>query len=83
VTVTVGDGNTIYAWQVQEPDGRWSMVGALIPELGTHSPLVHRDLLLMRRLEGTARGHAEATGQPLRLARFDLAELLELKPPLP
>jgi hypothetical protein len=71
------DGDTLYAWQVQEPDGQWSMVGALIPGVGEHAPLIHRDLLLIRRLEGLARMHADATGQPLRLARFTLAEVLE------
>ena len=72
-----GDGNTIYAWQVQEPDGRWSMVGALILETMTHTPLVHRDLLLIRRMEVHARAHAKTTSQPLRLAKFTLAEVLE------
>lgn len=70
-------GDALYAWQVQEPDGQWSMVGALIPGIGEHTPLIHRDLLLIRRLEGLARKHAEQTGQPLRLARFALTEVLE------
>lgn len=71
------DGSDLYAWQVQEPDGRWSMVGAFIPGVGDHAPLIHRDLLIVRRLEGYARAHSTATGQTLRLAKFTLAEVLD------
>ena len=68
------DGDTLYAWQVQEPDGKWSLVGALIPSLGTHSPLIHRSLDIVRDNFGPlAREHADRTGQRLRLARFDRA----------
>jgi hypothetical protein len=70
-------GDTLYGWQVQEPDGRWSLVGALITETMTHAPLIHRDLGIARRLGGHARAHAEATGQKLRLGKFVLAEVLE------
>ena len=75
--MTDGDGDTLYAWQVREPDGRWSMVGALLPGVGEHVPLIHRDLLMIRRMEGLARNHAEQTGQPLRLVKFGITEVLE------
>jgi hypothetical protein len=74
---SVSDGCTLYAWQVQEASGAWSMVGALIPETFEHSPLIHRNLIIVRRWEGLAHKHAEATNQPLRLARFTLAEVIE------
>jgi hypothetical protein len=75
--MTLNNGDALYAWQVQEYDGRWSMVGALIPETGTHSPLIHRELMIVRRMEGLARAHAEGTGQPLRLVKFTVTEVLE------
>jgi hypothetical protein len=70
-------GDSLYAWQVQESDGRWSMVGALVPQTGTHQPLIHRRLDIVERFGPLARAHAEGTGQPLRLARFDLTEVLQ------
>jgi hypothetical protein len=79
-----GDGNELYAWQVQEPDGRWSMVGAMIPPTndlglpsGAHLPLIHRSLKVVDLMRPFAEAHAAQTGQPLRLARFSLAEVLE------
>jgi hypothetical protein len=70
------DGDTLYAWQVEEPDGRWSMVGALIPETGINTPLIHRSYQIIKSFEQLARNHAERTSQPLRLARFVLEEVL-------
>jgi hypothetical protein len=75
--VTEADGSTLYAWQVQEPDGRWSMVGALVPELGTHTPLVHRKMAVVRRFEQLAREHAVRTNQKLRLAKFVLDSVVD------
>jgi hypothetical protein len=72
-----GDGDALYAWQVQEPDGRWSMVGALVAEFGSHTPLVHRSLDIILQLANYAKSHAATTGQPLRLARFTLDKTLE------
>ena len=68
-----GDGDMLYAWQCQEEDGRWSMVGAIVMEMGgVHMPLVHRSLDIILQLVGYAQSHAEATNQPLRLAHFKL-----------
>jgi hypothetical protein len=76
----MSEGNTLWAWQVQEPDGQWSMVGALmiaplIEDTGTstHMPLIHRKREVVMMMEEMAKGHARATGQPLRLAQFTLA----------
>lgn len=75
------DGDELWAWQVQEPDGKWSMVGALLPDgLGgarnTHAPLIHRRLDVVQMMRDMAEGHARATGQPLRLAHFKLTEVV-------
>jgi hypothetical protein len=70
------DGSRLYAWQVQEPDGRWSLVGAIVPGLG-HMPLISRSSDIARKTAGIARDHARQTNQELRLARFDLAEVME------
>jgi hypothetical protein len=70
-------GDELYAWQVQERDGRWSMVGALIPATGTHSPLVARSFRIAQHFEPLAREHAVKTGQKLRLAKFILMEVVK------
>ena len=63
-------GDTLWAWQVQEPDGKWSMVGALVGD--THMPLIHRNRDVMDQTALLAKNHAEQTGQKLRLAEFHL-----------
>lgn len=75
------EGNTVWAWQAQEFDGRWSMVGALV-EYGdgtaVHQPLIHRSREVVQdRLRPVAMEHAVRTHQPLRLARFDISETIE------
>lgn len=69
-------GDELFAWQVQEPDGRWSMVAAGI-DSDAQMPLIHRSLEIMERLRPFAELHAKMTDQPLRLAKFELATVLE------
>lgn len=69
-------GDNLYAWQVQEPDGQWSMVMSMVPGVG-QAVLIHRRLDIMGQMRPLAEGHSQATGQPLRLVRFTLAEVLE------
>ena len=69
-------GDELFAWQVQEPDGRWSMVAAGI-DSDTQMPLIHRSLDIMERFRPIAELHARTTNQPLRLAKFSLATVLE------
>ena len=64
------DGSTLWAWQVQEPEGNWSMVGTMIGNM--HSPLIHRKRDVAMLMAGLAKSHAKTTGQPLRLAEFEL-----------
>lgn len=69
-------GDILYAWQVQEPTGDWSTVA--VGMSGLMMPLIHRDLdFAMRKLKSLAQAHAKATGQPLRLAQFNLAAVME------
>jgi hypothetical protein len=71
------DGEVIYAWQVFE-DGEWGTIAAAIGDIVMSPvPLVHRSLLMIRRLEPLARNHAQLTGLPIRLAKFTLTEVLE------
>jgi hypothetical protein len=69
-------GDELWAWQVEEQPDVWSLVGAYLPALGSHSPLIHRNRDIAQKMEPLARSHAEQTGQPLRLAHFTLAEVV-------
>jgi hypothetical protein len=62
------DGTQLYAWQVQESDGRWSMIGVMLD--GNHTPLIHRDPQLIEAMRPLAEQHAAQSGQPLRLMQF-------------
>jgi hypothetical protein len=83
MTDSVVQGDELFAWQVQEPDGRWSLVGAMVgPDLATgltvHTPLIHRNKdLVAQDMKRMAESHARGTGQPLRLVRFSIAEVLQ------
>lgn len=72
------NGDDLYAWQVQEPDGRWSLVGVHIPGLGDGtSPLIARNLDSIMKAKWLAVNHAKETNQGLRLAHFTLAEVVD------
>lgn len=80
--MTATDGNELYVWQVQEITGEWSMVGVMMPGPipglpPTHTPLVHRKREVVQMMRPYAENHARGTGQPLRLARFTITEVLE------
>lgn len=71
------NGDTLYAWQVQEPDGSWSIIGAIVPGLNDMvMPLVGRSHALMGKVAPIAIDHARITGQRLRFAEFGLDEVL-------
>jgi hypothetical protein len=70
-------GDTLYAWQEQEPDGSWGTIAAVIPGIG-QGPLVMRDSVSIARVRPLAELHAQRTGHPVRCARFDLAEERDL-----
>ena len=75
------DGNELYVWQAQEASGEWSMIGVVIPDpvsgIPLHTPLIHRKRDVVLEMRELAERHAIATGQPLRLARLTLTEVLE------
>lgn len=71
-------GNTLWTWQVQETDGRWSTVGVLL-EGNRHMPLVGRSERAVRAAEHLAIGHARATNQRLRFATFELTSADEVE----
>lgn len=84
----MSDGSELYAWQVQEADGRWGVISMgyqldLGPERGGLTPklhldvLIHRDLDVARRIMGPiAAKHRQAEGKPIRLARFQITDVL-------
>lgn len=81
----MGDGSELYAWQVQEADGRWGVIsmGYQLDLPGGRTPtfhldvLVHRDLEIARKQMGPiAAKHRQAEGKPIRLVRFQLTDVL-------
>lgn len=70
-------GDTIYAWQEKTDEG-WGIIAAALPAVADGIvPLVSRDLPSLENVASIARLHVEATGNELRLAAFELAEVLQ------
>lgn len=68
----------LYAWQEQEPGGRWGTIAAFIPGMGTTSPLVfrtHQSALLVRAV---AKAHQRASGNRVELRVFKFAGTVEI-----
>lgn len=89
----MAEGDTLWAWQSQEPDGRWSLIamfGTTDPELamfgtpeeiiaraGEMQVLVHRKRRVIEAQRHHALSHHRRFGQPIRLARFNLGGVAE------
>ena len=71
------DGDSLWAWQVYDADEKWGVIAATIPGVGlAPSPLITRNEAAARgHLGPLARMHGITVGRPVRLARFDLAEV--------
>lgn len=69
-------GDSLWAWQALE-DGEWGLISAVIPKVG-HAALVGRDRKVVSELmRPFVEEHVKASGLPVRLARFALAEVAE------
>lgn len=75
-------GETMYAWITDVPDGTTTVVGAMFMHGGQlmHMPLVGMKRSLIEDLRAIAESHRITTGQPVRLVRFGLQEVLEALP---
>jgi hypothetical protein len=86
------DGNILWGWQSQQPDGSWSLIAMFLAtekQAATMTPeqlrasgtelhvLVHRDPRIARGFRTQAMAHRDRFGQPVRFARFDLAFVVE------
>lgn len=79
-----GDGSELYAWQVQEADGRWGVItmGYQLDLPGGRTPTLHTDILvhrnerIAREMGKVADAHRQAEGKPIRLARFQITDVL-------
>lgn len=86
------DGNVLWGWQSQEPDGRWSLIAMFVTtaeaaarltpaQLRAVAPemmvLIHRDPAVARSWRTQAMLHRDRYGQPVRFARFDLNVVVE------
>lgn len=68
----------LFAWVVKEPDGREGPVCAVVPGLGPLAvPLVSMSRNVIDALSHVASLHADASGKPVRLVRFEEAETLK------
>jgi hypothetical protein len=66
---------SLYAWTTRLPDGSTSLVGTILD--GLHTPLIAMRIDVAASLQPFAKLHAEASGQPVYLERYDLAERLD------
>lgn len=73
--------STLYVWQEQEPNGEWGTIAAALPpgvtavlppELRGPTLLVSRSLATAQIFGLAAIAHHDATGRPVRCARFAL-----------
>lgn len=86
------DGNQLWGWQSQEPDGSWSLIAMYATtlresltltkqQLRDHAPqlmvLIHRDPRIARTWRTQAMAHRDRYGQPVRFARFDNVMVVE------
>ena len=67
---------TLYAWITFMHDGNPSIVGAYLPELAAHCPLVGLSRETVERFEPIARAHADSTAQQVYLVKFFQMEVL-------
>ena len=72
---TPDNGNELWAWQAQEADGRWSMIGFSIDD--AYVPIIHRSLELIESVRPLALRHVQTgNGEALRLVKLT-AEVVE------
>jgi hypothetical protein len=64
------DGKALWAWMTQMADGSVSLVGAYLPSISTHMPLVSRSRDITERLRPLAKEHAKITNQRVWLREF-------------
>ena len=64
---TPDNGNELWAWQAQETDGRWSMIGLSIDD-DAYVPIIHRSLELIESVRPLAIRRAQTgNSEALRL----------------
>lgn len=70
----------IFAWQTLD-GGEWGMIGAMLPDptrpgQRAFTPLVTRSPDVANNMRPFAEQHRETSGNPIRLARYRLDEVL-------
>ena len=69
----------LYAWIVEEADGSEGIIATIIPTLGMEaSPLVTSQRRIADLLRPLALAHGKGVGRPVKLVKYDAAEVLEL-----
>ena len=69
----------LYVWQVaDDSEDGWGMIAAALLPLGMAGPLVTRNRNIAESWRKVAVEHGRAARQPVRLARYDLNDVLEV-----
>ena len=67
----------LFVWQ-ELSEGGWGTISAVIPQISPAPvPLVTRNRQAAEAFKDLAIGHAQGSGNRVRLARFDLSEVIE------
>jgi len=74
---TVNLGERLFAWVTEEPNGNVSVVGAYVPQLGGHLPMIGRSLDHIMALQEFARAHKQNTGQRVWLREYKMVDNTE------
>ena len=70
----------LFVWQVFDHDERWGVIAAALQaEPGgpvSRLCLLHREEQVVAGWEWIAQAHGKAAGRPIRLARYELAQVI-------
>ena len=71
------NGNELWAWQAQETDGRWSLIGLSVDGGDAYVPIIHRSPEFIESVRPLALRHVQTgNGEALRLVKLT-AEVVE------
>ena len=57
---TPDNGDELWAWQAQESDGRWSLIGLSVDGGKAYAPIIHRSLEFIESVRPLAINHVRS-----------------------